>query len=476
MDPIPFFVVDRPMSLKILQFCEVDKQAGTYGLMAHALTTKNFQKQFREFPGDNIVKAADSGVFSKNGCHLSYQELYDTYERMNVSYGIMIDYLKDWKKTVESAKEAQKIYAEKTFSFDLVGVAQGKTEDEYVKCYDELKSIGFDHIAIGGLLKKKVNTARYVHVRNKQFLENVVKMIREEYPSDWLFLLGCYSPNRHQLFKKYDVFGGDYKGWIFNYKTPEEMNNNVHSQLAEEEKHFSDQTLKKLNKKREGLIENLQKNRQDTEKRKKIQEKISSLDKRILKKRLQTMRWHDKSYRDNVRLLNNIKHMSREEKRLYRFKQIRSYLEKHIYSLFRNRLLLISCSKKKNELEMPSFALDVYDGPYYKTLKKLRRENKFPKDMHTLVLSAKYGLLDLYDMIQTYDQVMTPKRAEELTEDINKDLHDFLKNHAMNEIYISMGKNYEKTIDIFLNDGNVRKAEGAIGKKLQKTKFWMNQN
>ncbi|RLI63196.1 MAG: hypothetical protein DRO67_06125, partial [Candidatus Asgardarchaeum californiense] len=129
--PIPFFVVDRPMSLELLKYCEIDKQNGVYGLMGHANTSKRFQNLFREFTGDNIIKAADSGVFTKDGCKLSYKELFSIYERMGVNYGIMIDFLKDKDKTLESAKEALKIYQEEHYSFKLVGVAQGNTLEEY---------------------------------------------------------------------------------------------------------------------------------------------------------------------------------------------------------------------------------------------------------------------------------------------------------------------------------------------------------
>ena len=58
-NPIPFLVVDRPMSLKLLKYCELDKQEGVYGLMGHANTSKNFQDLFRKFKGNNIIKAAD---------------------------------------------------------------------------------------------------------------------------------------------------------------------------------------------------------------------------------------------------------------------------------------------------------------------------------------------------------------------------------------------------------------------------------
>jgi hypothetical protein len=473
MDPVPFFVVDRPMSLKILEYCEVHKQAGRYGLMAHALTTKQFQDVFRNFPGDNIVKAADSGVFSKNGCHLSYKELFDIYEYMDVSYGIMIDYLKDSKKTIESAKEAWKIYSDGDYSFDLVGVAQGKTIDEYLSCYDELQSIGLDHIAIGGLLKKKVNSARYVQVRDKEFLEEVVQSVRERFPDNWLFLLGCYHPNRHQLFQKYSVFGGDYKGWIFNYETPEHMINRLHNKLAEIEKSIPDRLFIDLVDSRKNLSKELKQQRRDKDRRKEIQDKILVLDKQLLDLRKKKMKQLDEKYQETVRLLDTMFHLNKEERRLYRFKQIRSYLEKHVYPFNRNRLLLISCSQRKIDTTDTLFALDLYDGPFYRLIKKMKRDDLFPSNVHTLIISAKYGLIDLYDLVQNYDKKMTLNDALDMKPIVQSDIDDFMKKTSFDDVLICMGKNYLETINDYSLNHEMEIAEGPIGCKLSKTKNWI---
>jgi len=64
---VPFFVVDRPKSLELLEYCEISKQSGVFGLMGHANTSKSFQSLFRRFDCDNVIKAVDSGVFPKKG-------------------------------------------------------------------------------------------------------------------------------------------------------------------------------------------------------------------------------------------------------------------------------------------------------------------------------------------------------------------------------------------------------------------------
>lgn len=135
----------------------------------------------------------------------------------------MIDVIKDSFATLESAKEAIRIYQSKQWKFKLIGVAQGNDPDEYIKCYSDLLSIGFEYIAVGGLLKRYRNTARYVKVNNEQLLVQVLHKIRKEFNPPWLFVLGCLHPKRVKLFCELGVWGSDSKGWIFNYEKKDRL-------------------------------------------------------------------------------------------------------------------------------------------------------------------------------------------------------------------------------------------------------------
>lgn len=270
---IPFFVADRPVSLRILKCSGIEKYNAKMGIMAHANTSKNFQYLFNiypcsdeceissecEFPyricdkgleiKNRTIKMCDSGVWTKNGCMLSYYELFERYNNMGVNYGVIIDVLKDKEKTLESAKEAIMQYEKNKYNFKLVGVAQGVTLEDYLECYEVLMDLGYNYIAVGGLLKKNENTVRYVRVRDKGFMLKVLSSIREKYPSDWLFALGCYHPKRHDDFKKMKLFGSDYKGWIFNYT----KNNSLDKKQAQ--MHRFKQIRTYLNEKVYGVID-----------------------------------------------------------------------------------------------------------------------------------------------------------------------------------------------------------------------------
>jgi len=248
---VPFFVADRPKSLDILAGLPLQNYAPVrIGIMAHANTTPRFQAMFRDYPchrpqacpviggkpcpyGDqrkacphrayilrHTIKMSDSGVFTRQGGRLTYTQLFERYTQMGVQYGIILDVFRDARGTVKSAREALKVYREGQYPFQLVGVAQGRTIDEYLWSYNKLRALGYTHIAIGGLLRKVEKSARYTQVDNEDFMRKVLTRIREAYPEDWLFALGCLHPKRLPLFQHLNVWG-DYKGWIFQYTKPE---------------------------------------------------------------------------------------------------------------------------------------------------------------------------------------------------------------------------------------------------------------
>ncbi len=249
---IPFLVVDRPASLRVIKGENLSEKIG---LMSHANTTPYFRHLFRFYPCEenpchaidplgesccpnsfnskfcdialnlrsNTIKMCDCGMFTKEGVRFTHDQLFRVYEEMNADYGIMIDVLRDCDATINNAKEALKTYSKIDYNFKLVLVAQGNTVEEYIKCYEKMIDLGGEFIAIGGLLRRRANTARFVHVRDTTFMINVLQRIRDEFNPKWIFALGCYHPKRHKLFQRLGIWGSDYKGWIFQYKKRENL-------------------------------------------------------------------------------------------------------------------------------------------------------------------------------------------------------------------------------------------------------------
>ncbi|MHA1222316.1 MAG: hypothetical protein ACTSP3_03435 [Candidatus Heimdallarchaeaceae archaeon] len=247
---IPFFVADRPMSLFILKTSGFQKLNLPMGIMTHAVTSSRFKKLFKEYPCDTsatcplssnckypkqickngqkikdlTIKMVDSGAFHKKGGFESYEKLFSTYEEMGTDFGVIYDYLRDEKKTVESARKAFNVYQKGNYHFNLVGVTQGKNVSQYLNCYEKLKNLGYNYIAIGGLLNKNLKTIRFASLK-EDFMVEVISEIRKNYPDDWLFALGCNNHNRIETFQSNDlnIYGSDSKGWIFKYKKTEKQ-------------------------------------------------------------------------------------------------------------------------------------------------------------------------------------------------------------------------------------------------------------
>jgi hypothetical protein len=214
--------------------------------MANANTSSNFQNALAQYPcidfndchaigglcqhrnyisscptrtyiSTHTVKMRDSGIFSRSGVPLTYEQLVTIYDRMGIEYGIMIDVLQYSEATLASVRQAAIAYEAYKNKFKLVGVAQGKTEEEYLNCYAKLKEQGFQYIAVGVILRRIVNTVRYFSFRDETFLFQILEKLCQEYPDDWLFALGGLSATRLQHLKKLNVWA-DYKGCIFQYK------------------------------------------------------------------------------------------------------------------------------------------------------------------------------------------------------------------------------------------------------------------
>lgn len=121
-------------------------------------------------------------------------------------------------------------------------------------------------------------------------------------------------------------------------------------------------------------------------------------------------------------------------------------------------------------------AIDLYDGPYYRIIKKLRREELFPSNLDVFILSAKYGIIPETHQISTYDQKMSEARAKELNEDNLQTLNTILsKNYS--SLLVNLGKVYMKSIagyeQFVPKDTKIILAQGEIGERMSFMKNWI---
>ena len=138
------------------------------------------------------------------------------------------------------------------------------------------------------------------------------------------------------------------------------------------------------------------------------------------------------------------------------------------------QLLILGCSQTKRDCEGLLPAIDRYDGPTYRVLRKFLREYQWPEDMSIAVLSAKYGLFGSLKGIEDYDMRMTPSIAKEKAEACSAILKKWATDHDV--IYLSLGKDYLPAVDPALNSPRIKSElfQGGIGLKMSQIKTFLN--
>lgn len=142
------------------------------------------------------------------------------------------------------------------------------------------------------------------------------------------------------------------------------------------------------------------------------------------------------------------------------------------------RLLIVACSQAKRPDARSMEAIERYDGPTFRLLRKARGLGLLA-DTRIMILSAKYGLIPEYWMIDDYDQRMTPARAAELQPSVALCLWGWFHNWSgCYDVFINVGRSYVPAL-AGLEEWCVRRgivvtqATGGVGERLVQTKAWL---
>jgi Family of unknown function (DUF6884) len=137
-------------------------------------------------------------------------------------------------------------------------------------------------------------------------------------------------------------------------------------------------------------------------------------------------------------------------------------------------LLILGCSDRKRAVKGKLPALDLYDGVNFRVLRTFLHERGWPAGLCIKILSAKYGLIDATDLIETYDLRLDETVAREKNRQILKTLARFGKPAS---VFVNLGKDYLPAIEgiegLFQKDRIVH-AENGIGIKMAQMKRWLN--
>lgn len=110
------------------------------------------------------------------------------------------------------------------------------------------------------------------------------------------------------------------------------------------------------------------------------------------------------------------------------------------------RLLIISCSQRKRSDPGLLPAIERYDGPAFRVLRRYLRGNPaHPPDIH--ILSAEFGLIPAERSIPFYDRRMSDSRAHDLRDDAIAAFHGIVSAASYTELHLALSKVYLAALD-----------------------------
>ena len=147
------------------------------------------------------------------------------------------------------------------------------------------------------------------------------------------------------------------------------------------------------------------------------------------------------------------------------------------------RLLILSCSQRKRHQAGLMPAIERYDGPFFRVLRRYLRRSRATSENggsipNTYILSAEFGLIPSDEPIPDYERRMTTDRATELRPSVADSLQSMLgANTSCREIFVCMGREYQKALagwEIYHPSGlTVTQAEGSLGGKQAQLHDWL---
>lgn len=139
-----------------------------------------------------------------------------------------------------------------------------------------------------------------------------------------------------------------------------------------------------------------------------------------------------------------------------------------------NRTLILSCSqsKKIDEADLP--AIQRYDGPAFRLLR--RYLGRSDEDLEIYILSAKFGLIRHQTLIPYYEQKLQNGKVEELKR-LVAEQRFFFKAAERKSFFVNLGKNYLQVFAPVLQravkNSAVTFASGSSGKRLAQMYDWL---
>jgi hypothetical protein len=138
-------------------------------------------------------------------------------------------------------------------------------------------------------------------------------------------------------------------------------------------------------------------------------------------------------------------------------------------------LVLVGCSRRKLTTPGSLPAIERYDGPIFRLLRRSLRVPARPVSIH--ILSAAYGLISAADPIPWYDCLMTAARAGRLRAGVEKALCAVIGTHTFTDAFICLGSTYWRAMPdlaaLMPAAVPVHIATGSMGRRLGLLHDWL---
>ena len=145
-----------------------------------------------------------------------------------------------------------------------------------------------------------------------------------------------------------------------------------------------------------------------------------------------------------------------------------------------HNLLVVGCSRQKRPDAGLMPAIDRYDGPIFRVLRKFLRLNSDQSHLlETYILSAQFGLISTSTPIPSYDRRMTKQRAQELSSRVLSGLARLFEGRSYRETYLCVGREYLSCLSDFERVvpqcTKVNVAKGTLGERQYRLRQWLNK-
>lgn len=141
------------------------------------------------------------------------------------------------------------------------------------------------------------------------------------------------------------------------------------------------------------------------------------------------------------------------------------------------RLLILACSQRKRPHPCLLAAIDRYDGPTFRVLRRSLR-TELPHTTDVYILSAEFGLIPASQPTPNYDRRMTIERARALRPSVVTELNKVFTNSDYVKVFICMGQIYLNALEGF--DESAPPSDvtwavtGSLGRRLSQLHDWLN--